>query len=70
MKLKDVCCLEEGYDKPRPCFKKLRHHFADKGPLVKAMVFPIFVYICESWTIKKASNKELMLSNCGAREAS
>ena len=34
--------------------KKQRHYFADKGPLVKAMVFPVVVYGCESWTIKKA----------------
>ena len=33
---------------------KSRHYFADKGPLVKAMVFPVVVYGCESWTIKKA----------------
>ena len=31
-----------------------RHHFADKGLLVKAMVFPVVMYRCESWTIKKA----------------
>ena len=36
--------------------------------LVKAMVFPIVVYGCESWTIKKA--KELMLLNCGFGEDS
>ena len=29
------------------------HHFADKGLLVKAMVFPVVTYRCESWTIKK-----------------
>ena len=33
--------------------KKQRHHFADKGRLVKAMVFPVVMYGCESWTIKK-----------------
>ena len=32
--------------------KKQRHYFADKG-LVKAMVFPMVMYGCESWTIKK-----------------
>ena len=59
MKLKDVCSLEEGYDKPRPCFKKLRHRFADKGPLVKTMVFPVFMYRCENWTIKKAEQQRI-----------
>ena len=31
--------------------------------LVKATVFPVVMYGCESWTIKKAECKELMLSN-------
>ena len=35
-----------------------------KVHMVKAMVFPAFMYECESWTIKKAA-KELMLLNCG-----
>ena len=37
-----------------------------KVDLVKAMVFPIVMYGCESWTIKKAEAEELMLLNCGA----
>ena len=36
--------------------------------LVKAMVFLVVMYACESWTIKKA--KELMLLNCGVGEDS
>ena len=32
--------------------------------LVKAMVFPVAMYGCESWTIRKLSAKELMLLNC------
>ena len=32
--------------------------------LVKAMVFPVVIYECESWTIKKAEHQELMLLNC------
>ena len=38
--------------------------------LVKAMVFPVVMYGCESWTIKKAEAKELMLLNCGVGEDS
>ena len=38
--------------------------------IVKAMVFPAVMYGCESWTIKKATMKELMLLNCGAGEDS
>ena len=40
-----------------------------KARLVKAMVFPLVMYGCESWTIK-LSAKELMLSNCGVGEDS
>ena len=40
-----------------------------KVPLVKAMVFPVVIYRCESWTIK-LSTKELMLLNCGVGEDS
>ena len=39
-----------------------------KVRLVKAMVFLVVMYGCESWTIKKA--KELMLLNCGIGEDS
>ena len=38
--------------------------------LVKAMVFPVVMYGCESWTIKKLSTEELMLLNCGVGEDS
>ena len=37
-----------------------------KVHIIKAMVFPVIMYRCESWTIKKASAEQLMLSNCGA----
>ena len=33
--------------------------------LVKAMVFPVLMDECESWTVKKAKAEELMLWNCG-----
>ena len=36
--------------------------------VVKAMVFPVVRYGCESWTIRRLSTEELMLSNCGAGE--
>ena len=36
-----------------------------KVSLVKAMVFPVVMYGCESWTIKRADGEELMLLNCG-----
>ena len=36
--------------------------------LVKAMIFPVVIYGCESWTIKKAEQEESMLLNCGIAE--
>ena len=38
--------------------------------LVKAMFFPVVMYGCESWTVKKAERRELMLLNCGVGEDS
>ena len=51
-------------DQPRQHVKKQRHYFANKVCLVKAVVFPVVMYGCESWTIKKADTEELMLLNC------
>ena len=41
-----------------------------KVHLVKAMVFPLVMYECESWTIKRLRAEELMLLNCGVGEDS
>ena len=41
-----------------------------KVHLVRAMVFPVVRYGCESWTLKKVEPEELMLFNCGVREVS
>ena len=41
-----------------------------KDHLVKAMVFPVVMYGCESWTVKNAEPEELMLLNCGVGEDS
>ena len=38
--------------------------------LVKAIVFPVVMYGCESWTIKKTEHEEFMLLNCGVGEDS
>ena len=38
--------------------------------LIKAVAFPVVVYECESWTIKEAESRELMLLNCGVGEDS
>ena len=41
-----------------------------KVHMVKGLFFPVVMYRCESWFIKKLSAKQLMLLNCGAREDS
>ena len=41
-----------------------------KVHLIKAMVFPVVMYGCESWTIKKAEHRRTMLLNCGVGEDS
>ena len=41
-----------------------------KVRLVRAMVFPVVMYECENWTVKKAEHQELMLLNCGVGEDS
>ena len=37
-----------------------------KVHIVKTIVFPVVIYGCESWTVRRLSTKELMLSSCGA----
>ena len=54
MKLKDACSLEKSYDQPTQHIEKQRHHFANKGPCSQSYFFPVVMYGCESWTIKKA----------------
>ena len=46
-----IASWQEIYDKPKQCIKKQRHHFVDKGPYSKAMVFPVVIYRCDSRTI-------------------
>ena len=45
---------KKSYDQPRQHIKKQRHYFANQGHLDKAMVFPVVMYGCESWSIKNA----------------
>ena len=61
---------KKSYDQLRQHMKKQRHYFAKKVCLVKAIVFPVVMYGCESWTVKKAERKDLMLLNCGVGEDS
>ena len=50
---------KKSYDKPREHIKKQRCHFGNKVRIVKAMVFPVVMYGCESWTIKKAEHRRI-----------
>ena len=65
MKLKDVCSMDKSYDQFRQHIKKQRQKknfktrditLPTKVHLVKAMVFPVVMYGCETWTINKAEH--------------
>ena len=45
---------KESYDQPTQHIQKQRHYFANKGPSSQGYVFPVVMYGCESWTVKKA----------------
>ena len=59
MKLEEIASWQESYDKPRQGVKKQRHHMPAKVHRVKAMIFPVAVYGCVSWTIKKAEHQRI-----------
>ena len=50
---------KETYDQTGYYIKKQRHHSANKGPNVKAMVFPVVMYGCAIWTIQKAEHQRI-----------
>ena len=50
---------KKSYDQPRQHIKKQRHYLPTKVRLVKAMVFPVVMYGCESWTINKAEHRRI-----------
>ena len=56
MKLKDAYSLEEVMTNLDSILKSRDITLPTKVRLVKAMVFPVVVYGCESWTIKKAEH--------------
>ena len=45
---------KKSFDQPRQHIEKQRNYFANK-----AMVFPVVMYGCESWTIKKAERRRI-----------
>ena len=50
---------KESYDQPRQHIKKQKHYFVNKVHLVKAMVFLLVMYGCDSWTLKKAERQRI-----------
>ena len=50
---------KESYDQPRQHIKKQRHYFVNKGPSSQGMVFPVVMYGCESWIIKKTEHRRI-----------
>ena len=52
-----LAAWKKSYDKPTQHIKKERHYFDHKICLVKAVVFPVVMHGCESWTIKKAERR-------------
>ena len=50
---------KKSYDKPKQHIKKQRHYLANKGPYIKTMVFPVVMYECNSWTIKKTECRRI-----------
>ena len=59
---------KKSYDQRRQHIKKQRHYFANIGPSVMAMVFPVVMYGCERWTLKKAKHQKIDALNCGIGE--
>ena len=52
---------KKSYDQSRQHIKNQKHYFARHYfvHLVKAMIFPVVMYGCESWTIKKAGHQKI-----------
>ena len=49
----------KSYDQTRQHIKKQKHYFTNKGSSSQAMVFPVVMYGCESWTIKKGECRRI-----------
>ena len=50
---------EKSYDQPKQHIKKQRITLSTKIRLLKAMIFPVVMYGCESWTVKKAEHQRI-----------
>ena len=70
LEIQTLAPWKKSYDQPRCKLKSRDITLPTKVHLVKAVVFPVVMYGCESGTIKKAKRQELMLLNCGVGEDS
>ena len=70
MKLRLLLLGRKAMTNPDSILKSRDITLPTKVYLVRAMIFPVVMYGCESWTIQKAECEELMLLNCGVGEDS
>ena len=70
MKLKDSLLGRKAVTNLDSILKSRDITLPTKVRLVKAIAFPIVMYGCDSWTIKKAKHQRMMLLNCGVGEDS
>ena len=56
---------KKSYDQSRQHIKKQRHYFAEKNLSSQSSGFPVAMYGCESWTIRKAECRRIDASKCG-----
>ena len=59
---------KESYDQPRQHIQK--QTFANKGPSSQGYGFPVVMYGCENWTVKKAECRRIDSFECGVGENS
>ena len=59
MRLKDVCSLEETMTNLDSIFKSIDITLLTKVHIIKAMVFPVAMYGCESWATKKTERQKI-----------
>ena len=50
---------KKSYDQHRQYIEKQRHYFANKGPSSQGYIFPVVMYGCEIWSIKKAEHQRI-----------
>ena len=50
---------KKSFDQSRQCIKNRDITLLTKACIVKAMVFPVFMYRCKSWTVKKAEHQRI-----------